>query len=134
MEMPYGDVKGVVLEMRFSSADYSVASVLAACREHLDKLNEMQVQFLGTSTQVGTGSAGVFRPVDILAQFEYTGSSDVRATLERAYLTVWQGIVATFPAEDAWAQSKEAFGAYILAQADLLRARAEADRAAQEEE
>jgi len=134
MQMPYGEVKDTVLELRFSSADYSVASVMAACREHLDKLNEMQVQFLGTSTELGAGTGGVFRPVDIVAQFEYTGRGDVQETLERAYLTVWQGIVATFPSEDVWATSKEAFGAYIRAQADLLRARAEVNRATREED
>ena len=75
MDMPYGEVKDRVLEMRFSSADYSVASVLAACREHLDKLNEMGVEFLGTATEVGMGSGAVFRPVDIVAKFELTGSA-----------------------------------------------------------
>ena len=134
MEMPYGQVKDDVLELRFSSADYSVASVMAACREHLDKLNEMQVQFLGTATAIGAGSGGVFRPVDIVAHFEYIGDGDARPTLERAYVTVWQGIVSTFPSEEAWARGKEAYGAYIRAQADLLRARAEVDRVAREQD
>ena len=134
MEMPYGDVKDLVLEVRFSSADYSVASVLAAIREHLDKLNEMQVEFLGTATEIGMGSAAVFRPVDIVAKFEYVGDGDAVKMLDRAYITVWQGIVNTFPKEDVWATSKEAFGAFIRAQADLLRARAEVDRAAKEDD
>jgi len=126
--MPFGEVDGTVLDMRFSSADFSVASVLAAVREHLDMLNEMEVSFLGIATEVAAGPTPVFQPVAIKASFQYLGGDPATPVLERTYEIVWAAIVNTFPAESEWAKSKEAFGHYITAQADLLRARLESAR------
>ncbi len=125
MNMPFGEIKDKALEVRFSSADYSIATVLTAVREHLDVLQEIGVKFLGAATEVYAGPTPVFRPTDIKACFEYCGSGDGKACLERAYEVVWQGIVATFPEEGEWAEAKGAFAQYILSQADLLRARTE---------
>jgi len=125
VEMPFGEMDGKVLDMSFSSADFSVASVIRAIQEHLDMLNEMGVVFLGIATEVPTGPTPVFQPVAVKASFEYTGPDPAPAVLERTYQIVWQGIVNTFPSESEWAQSKEAFGHFITAQADLLRARLE---------
>ena len=123
MKTPFGLVDGDILEMEFSTADYSIAAVLAAIREHLDKLEEMDVHFLGAQTDVPEGNSPVFKPVAIKAMFQYAGKLDPKSTLERAYRVVWQGIVGTFPAESEWASAKQAFGHFIVAQADLLRAR-----------
>jgi hypothetical protein len=128
VEMPFGEVDGTVLDMRFSSADFSVASVLSAVRERLDMLNEMGVSFLGIATEVATGPTPVFQPVAIKASFQYLGRDPATPVLERTYEIVWEAIVNTFPAESEWAKSKEAFGHYITAQADLLRARLESTR------
>ena len=125
MQVPFGLIEGDLLEVQFSTADYSIATVLAAVREHLDKLEEMDVQFLGAETDVPEGNAPVFKPVSIKAVFQYFGSLDPKTTLERAYRVVWHGIVSTFPNEKDWAVSKQAFGHFIVAQADLLRARKE---------
>ncbi|MBP6963541.1 MAG: hypothetical protein KBC96_03950 [Armatimonadetes bacterium] len=128
MNMPFGEIKNKMLEMRFSSADYSIATVLTAVREHLDLLQEMGVKFLGAATEVYAGPTPVFRPTDIKAVFEYAGSGDGKGCLERAYEVVWQGVVNTFPDESEWAEAKGAFAGYILSQADLLRARTEGAR------
>lgn len=125
MNMPFGEIKDKGLEVRFSSADYSIATVLTAIREHLDVLEEIGVSFLGAATEVHTGPTPVFRPTDIKACFEYTGSGDGKVCLERAYQVIWKGVVATFPDENEWADAKASFGQFILAQADLLRARTE---------
>ncbi|MHC5081898.1 MAG: hypothetical protein ACYTHN_23080, partial [Planctomycetota bacterium] len=90
-----------------------------------DKLEEMDVHFLGAETDVPEGNTPVFKPVAIKAIFQYAGSLDPKATLERSYRVVWQGIVSTFPNEKDWAASKQAFGHFIISQADLLRARTE---------
>jgi len=111
--------------MSFSSADFSVASVIAAIRLHLDMLEEMCVLFLGCTTEVPAGPSPVFRPVDIKAVFEYTGSDEAKPVLERAYQIVWRGVVDTFPSECEWAEAKGDFAKFISAQADLLRARVE---------
>lgn len=123
MFMPFGEIKGKVLTMSFSSADFSVASVISSLREHLDMLNEMKIEFCGVATDVMGGDARVFRPVMINASFEYTGGGEATALLERTYSVIWKGIVQTFPDEGEWAQSKENYASYILSQADLLRAR-----------
>ncbi|MHC5038010.1 MAG: hypothetical protein ACYTHM_11905 [Planctomycetota bacterium] len=125
MQVPFGVIEGDLLEIEFSTADYSIATVLAAIREHLDKLEEMDVHFLGAETDVPEGNTPVFKPVAIKAIFQYAGSLDPKATLERSYRVVWQGIVSTFPNEKDWAASKQAFGHFIISQADLLRARTE---------
>jgi len=126
MEMPYGSVDGKALRLEFSSADFSVASVLAAVRERGDRLEEMGVVFLGASTEIPAGPMTVFKPVPVVATFEYTGDGDARAVLERAYLAVWNGVVTTFPCESEWAESKRAYAQFISSQAELLKARTEA--------
>jgi hypothetical protein len=123
MKLPFGAIEGDTLVMDFSTADYSIAAVLAAVREHLDKLEEMEVEFLGAQTDVPSGNSPVFKPVAIKAMFRYDGKLDPRAILERAYRIMWGGIVSTFPSEKDWAESKQAFGQFIVAQAELLRAR-----------
>ena len=125
MQLPFGNIDGNVLEVNFSTADYSIASVISAVREHLDRLEEMNVIFLGAQTVVPSGPTPVFKPVSIAAIFEYTGKGDQRPVLERAYMVVWHGIVTVFPSETEWAKAKESFGAFIVSQADLLRARME---------
>jgi hypothetical protein len=126
MDMPFGDIKNRVLEIRFSSADYSIATVMAAIRERMDVLQEIGVRFLGAATEVYAGPTPVFKPTNIKAVFEYSGSGDVKQNLERVYEIIWQGVVNTFPDEKTWAEAKQSFGDFIFAQADLLRARKEA--------
>ena len=131
MQMPFGKVEGNVLTMDFSSADFSVASVLAAIRMHLDMLQEMGVAFTGISTDVPAGPSPVFRPVPVRAVLEHTGSGDAKSVLERAYQVVWQGIVNTFPDEPDWAAAKGDYAQFISSQAELLRARVESERSAE---
>ena len=128
MNLPYGEIKGNTLIMRFSTADFSIASVLSAIKIHLDVIENMGVSFLGAETEVVTGPNPVFQPVPVIAQFEYRGNDNAQPVLERVYQTVWQGIVNSFPDESTWAEAKEAYSAFITAQADLLRARIEAAR------
>jgi len=128
MYMPFGRIEEKVLSIDFSSADFSVAAVLGAIRAHLDMLQEMEVTFLGVSTDVPAGPSPVFRPVPISAVFEYGGSGDAQSVLERVYQVVWQGIVNTFPDEAEWATAKRDYAQFIVAQADLLRARTESER------
>lgn len=128
MTTPYGDIQGKILVMRFSTADFSIASVLTAIREHLDKLEEMSVTFLGAETEVLSEPTPVFRPVDVVARFEYAGTGNPQPVLERAYATVWHAVVVTFPDEAEWAAAKGDYAAYISSQADLLRARLESIR------
>ena len=125
MNTPYAKIEGNMLEMRFSSADFSVASVVSAVRLHLDMLEEMQIAFLGCETQVPVGPSPVFRPVDVKAVFEFCGAGEARAALERVYQIVWRGVVESFPCEREWAEAKGDFAKFISAQADLLRARVE---------
>jgi hypothetical protein len=66
--------------------------------------------------------------VPVVAQFEYTGKGSGKEVLEQVYKILWQGIVASFPDEETWSGAKEAYAAFIAAQADLLRARIEASR------
>ena len=69
MQLPFGAIDGNVLEVNFSTADYSIPSVLSAVREHLDRLEEMNVIFLGAQTVVPSGPTPVFKPVSIAAIF-----------------------------------------------------------------
>ncbi len=128
MNLPYGEIKGNVLVMKFSTADYSIASVLDAIEIHVDVIENMEVMFLGAQTELVTGPTPVFQPVPVVAQFEYTGKGSAREILEKVYKIVWQGIVASFPDESSWSEAKEAYAAFIAAQADLLRARSEASK------
>lgn len=128
MQMPYGDIDGNVLTMKFSSADFSVASVVTAIRAHLDVMEELGVKFLGIATEVHAGPTPVFRPTNIEAKFEYCGDGTCKNCLERTYQVIWKGVIDTFPGEAEWAQAKRDFGQYIAAQADLLRARTESSK------
>jgi hypothetical protein len=128
MDMPFGDIKDKTLEMRFSTADYSIATVISAIREHLDVLQEIGVKFMGAATDVYAGPTPVFKPTDIKAVFAYTGSGDGKECLERTYEVIWQGVIRTFPDEGQWAQAKNDFSQFIIAQADLLRARTESSK------
>lgn len=128
MQMPYGDINGNVLTMRFSSADFSIATVITAIREHLDVMEELGVKFLGVATEVTTGPTPVFRPTNVEAKFEYCGDGSCPSCLERTYQVIWSGVISTFPSESEWAKAKSDFGQFINAQADLLRARTKSSR------
>ena len=128
MKLPYGEIKDDMLIMKFSTADFSIASVLNAIKIHVDVIENMGVAFLGAQTDVIAGPTPVFQPVPVIAQFEYTGKGSAKDTLENVYKVVWQGIVASFPDETSWSDAKEAYAAFIAAQADLLRARVEASK------
>ncbi len=125
MQMPYGDIEGNTIVIKFSTADFSIATVIAAIREHLDVLEELCVSFIGAGTEIAEGPTPVFRPTNIETRFEYTGSGNAVPSLERTYLLIWKGVISTFPNEQEWAQAKAEFGNFIMAQADLLRARTE---------
>ena len=128
MNLPYGEIKDNVLIMKFSTADYSVASVLTAIKVHIDVIEELGVTFLGAQTDVVTGPNPVFRPVPVVAQFEYTGKGSGEECLHKVYKMVWNGIIDSFPDETSWSTAKEAYSSFIAAQADLLRARIEANK------
>lgn len=126
MNLPYGEIKGNVLIAKFSTADFSIASVLNAVKMHIDVIENMEVVFLGAQTDIVAGPTPVFQPVPVVAQFEYAGRGSSTAVLEKVYRIIWQGIVASFADESSWSEAKESYAAFIAAQADLLRARAEA--------
>lgn len=128
MKLPYGETKDNTLIMKFSTADFSIASVLNAIKIHIDVIENMGVAFLGAQTEVVAGPTPVFQPVPVIAQFEYTGKGPAKEMLEKVYKVVWQGIVASFPDETCWSDAKESYAAFITAQADLLRARVEASK------
>jgi len=128
MGLPYGEIKENTLIMRFSTADYSVAAVLSAIKVHIDVIEELGVTFLGAQTDVVTGPTPVFQPVPVVAQFEYAGKGSGKDILTKVYRVVWQGIIDSFPDETCWSEAKEAYSSFIAAQADLLRARIEANR------
>ena len=128
MTLPYGEIKDSILVVKFSTADFSIASVLNAIKLHLDVIENMGVHFQGAQTEVVAGPAPVFQPVPVIAQFEYAGKGSAKEVLEKVYKIVWQGIVASFPDEETWSGAKEAYAAFIAAQADLLRARIEATK------
>jgi len=126
--LPYGEMDGNILKMRFSTADFSIASVLTAIKVHIDVIEELGVSFLGAQTDVVAGPTPVFQPVPVIVQFEYAGKGKTTEILEKVYKIVWQGIVHSFPDETCWSQAKEAYSSFIAAQADLLRARIEASK------
>jgi hypothetical protein len=113
--------------MKFSTADFSIASVLNAIKIHLDVIEAMDVTFLGAQTDMVAGPSPVFQPVPVVAQFEYGGKGS-KESLEKVYKIVWQGIVDSFPDETCWSQAKQAYGGFISSQAELLRARVEASK------
>ena len=126
MELPYGEIKENILIMKFSTADYSIASVLHAVRERLDVFAQLGVVFLGASTDMPIGPTPVFAPVPIVAHFEFKGKGDNRNILERVYQLIWEGMAEIFPDEPSWATAKSNYADFIDAQAQLLRARIEA--------
>jgi len=128
MNLPYGEIKDKILQIKFSTADFSIASVLNAIKVHLDVIEEMGVVFLGAQTEIVVGPSPVFQPVPVIAQFEYTGKATSKDVLEKVYKVVWRGIVNSFPDETKWSEAKEAYASFIAAQADLLRARIEASQ------
>ncbi len=128
MKLPFGEIKENVLTVKFSTADYSIASVLNAVKLHLDVIKEMDVLFLGASTEIVMGPTPVFTPVPVVAHFEYAGKGNPKEILEKVYRTVWEGIVNSFCDEACWAQSKAAYSQFIHSQADLLRARVESTK------
>ncbi len=128
MNMPFGEIKDRTLTMRFSTADFSIALVLNAIKVHVDMIEEMQVVFIGAQTDVIAGPSPVFRPIPVVAHFEYVGKGSNKEILEKVYRVVWQGVLNSFPDETCWAKSKEAYASFIGAQADLLRARIEANK------
>ena len=128
MNMPFGEIKDKVLTMKFSTADFSIALVLNAIKVHIDVIEEMGVVFSGAQTEVVVGPTPVFQPVPVVAYFEFTGKGGEKEILEKVYKIVWQGVVNSFPDETSWAEAKEAYASFIGAQADLLRARVEANK------
>jgi hypothetical protein len=128
MNLPYGDIKDNLLIMKFSTADFSIASVLNAIKIHIDVIENLGVSFLGAQTEVVAGPTPVFQPVPVVVQFEYTAKGPAKETLEKVYKIVWQGIVSSFPDEKCWSEAKESYAAFIASQADLLRARLEASQ------
>ena len=128
MNLPYVEIKDKILQIKFSTADFSIASVLSAVKVHLDVIEELGVVFLGAQTEIIAGPNPVFQPVPVIAQFEYTGKGASKDILEKVYKVIWQGIVSSFPNETQWSEAKEAYASFIAAQADLLRARVEASK------
>jgi hypothetical protein len=128
MNLPYGEIKGNILKIKFSTADFSIASVLSAVKVHIDVIDELGVIFLGAQTDIVAGPTPVFQPVPVIAQFEFAGKGTGKEVLEKVYKLVWQGIISAFPDESEWSESKEAYASFIAAQADLLRARIEASK------
>ena len=128
MQMPFGGIDGSVLTIRFSTADFSVASVIGAIRCHLDAMEELGVRFIGIATETPSGPTPVFRPTNIEAKFEHCGDGKPGPVLERTYQVIWKGVIDTFPSEEEWAHAKSDFADFIAAQADLLRARIESSR------
>ncbi len=128
MNLPYGEIKENVLAMKFSTADFSIASVLNAIKMHIDVIEEMGVTFLGAQTEVIVGPSPVFQPVPVIAQFAFVGKGAAKDSLEKVYKIVWQGVVNSFPDETCWSQAKQAYASFIAAQAALLRARVEATK------
>jgi len=126
MELSFGEIKDNRLKMSFSTADYSIASVINAIKERLDLLAQINVVFLGAQTEIYTGPTPVFTPVPIVAHFLYKGNGDAVETLTRVYEVIWEGIAYTFPDEASWAEAKSYYANFIASQADLLRARIEA--------
>lgn len=125
MQLPFGTIEGDDLEVRFSTADFSVATVIAGIAEHLDMFEEIGVVFLGVATDVPSGPQPVFQPAEIKARFRYEGSGDAAKALRRVYLSLWKGVILHFPDELEWSEAKSNFGDFIAAQAELLRARSE---------
>jgi hypothetical protein len=128
MDLPFGELKGNRLIMSFSSADYSVAGIIGAIKERCDMLGVMEVNFMGACTDIPAGPSPVFRPVNINAYFDYVGNGDAEDILGKVYVLIWEAVALTFPTEAVWAIAKGDFSRFIIAQADLLRARSESNK------
>jgi len=128
MDLPFGTIKDSRLTVSFSTADYSVANVIAAVRERGDMFEALEVVFMGASTEIPSGPSPVFRPVSIIACFDYIGKGDARSILEKIYVHLWNAVAITFPTEAEWAVSKGEFARFITSQADLIRARIESNK------
>ena len=128
MNLPYGEIKNNLLIMKFSTADFSIASILSAIKIHLDVIEEMGATFLGAQTELVAGPTPIFQPVPVIVQFEYAGKAGAKEVLEKVYKLIWQGIVNSFPDETCWSTAKQAYASFISAQAELLRARIEATK------
>lgn len=126
MDLPFGEIKGNKLIMNFSTADYSIASVINAIKNRLDLLAQINVLFLGAQTEIVTGPSPVFTPVPIVAHFLYKGDGNAAEYLTRVYEVIWEGIAYTFPDEASWANAKSSYADFISSQADLLLARIKA--------
>lgn len=122
MNLPFGSIDGNDLHVRFSTADFSVATVLAGVREHLDMFEEMSVNFMGIATDVPDGPQPVFKPIDIVAHFRYSGGGDADGVLRRVYRAVWRGVVNNFPDELDWSEAKRNYAEFVEAQAEMLQA------------
>jgi len=122
MILPFGTITDSSLQVRFSTADFSVATVISGIREHLDMFEEMNVAFLGMATDVPSGAQPVFSPINIIAHFEYNGASDAEGVLGRVYRVLWKGVVLNFPDEVEWAEAKGNYANFLEAQASMLMA------------
>jgi hypothetical protein len=120
MKLPFGTINGTTLEVRFSTADFSVATVIGGIREHLDMFEEMNVDFLGLATRVPGGNQPVMEPVNIVAHFEYDGSGDAAGVLGRVYRVLWKGIVQNFPDELEWSEAKANYSLFLEGQASMM--------------
>ena len=125
MQLPFGSIENNLMEMRFSTADFSVATVIAGIREHIDMFEEMAVSFLGISTEVPSEVQPAFKPVNIVAKFQFTGSADAESALTRVYKALWKGIIMNFPDEVEWSEAKSNYADFVAAQAEMVRAQKE---------
>jgi hypothetical protein len=97
MNLPYGEIRENLLTMKFSTADFSIASVLNAIKLHIDVIEEMNVVFLGAQTEVVAGPTPVFQPVPVIARFEYAVKGSAKEIISRRdMLGSGQGCVRVF--------------------------------------
>lgn len=125
MHLPYGSIEGTTLNATFSTADFSVATVIAGIREHLDMFEEMGIDFMGVATDVPSTAPIGPRPLNIVATFNYRGVGDAEGALKRVYAMLWKGIIANFPDELEWSEAKSNYAEFVAAQAEMLRAQSE---------
>lgn len=125
MHLPFGSIEGTTLTALFSTADFSVATVIAGIREHLDMFEEMGVSFMGVATDVPANAPAGQRPLNIIATFHYRGVGESEGTLARVYSLLWKGVLAHFPDELEWSEAKSNYADFVAAQAEMLRAQNE---------
>jgi hypothetical protein len=90
MHLPFGSIDGNMLVVRFSTADFSVATVIGGLREHMDMFEAMDVSFLGIATDVPKGMPSMNKPIDIQAHFEFSGEGEGKETLFKVYKSLWK--------------------------------------------